>query len=136
MTILSHGPSGAPPAGCSGPRRALIVPGGGMRVAYQAGVRSEPYWNRAYEAVHVGRHYQPCHALLRSLTGSNVPNRWHTLKVNDFVSFMPFRKYLRTTHLMGMGDADGIIQKVFPHLGIDVTHINAARGMEGTLQRL
>ena len=31
-----------------------------------------------------------------------------------------------------MGDADGVINKVFPHLGVDIARINAAQGMQGT----
>ena len=134
MTILSHAPSGAPPAGYSGPRRALILAGGGMRVAYQAGVIRALLESGLCFAHADGTSGGIINLamLFSGLSPDQMCNRWRTLKVNDFVSFMPFRKYLRTTHLMGMGDADGIIQKVFPHLGIDVTHINAARGMEGT----
>ena len=34
--------------------------------------------------------------------------------------------------MLAMGDADGIINEIFPHLGIDVQKINTAQGMQGT----
>ena len=58
--------------------------------------------------------------------------RWATLDVKDFVSLLPIRRYLRGPSQLAYGDADGLVEKVFPHLGIDVERIRAARGMAGT----
>ena len=38
MTALEHIPAGAQLPAATGPKRSLILAGGGMRVAYQAGV--------------------------------------------------------------------------------------------------
>src|SRR5690606_4325638 len=58
--------------------------------------------------------------------------RWHTLRVRDFVSFLPPAKYLKAHSLKAMGDAEGLRDSVFPHLGIDMSAVRAAEGMEGT----
>lgn len=125
---------GSPPAGYQGPRRSLILAGGGMRVCYQAGVI------RALAEVGL------CFAhgdgtsggtinlamLFSGLSPAEMCERWRTLDVRDFVSLMPLKEYVNPFKMTAMGDADGIEQKVFPHLGIDVARINAATGMEGT----
>src|SRR5262245_27720883 len=59
-------------------------------------------------------------------------DRWRTLRVKDFVSFISPEKYLHALNLRAMGNADGITRRVFPHLGIDVDAIHAHQGMEGT----
>jgi len=124
----------SPPAGYTGPRRSLILAGGGMRVAYQAGVL------KALAEADLCFHHADGTSggtinlamLLSGLSPDAMCARWRTLKVRDFVSFMPFHQYLKAHNLLAMGDADGIVKKVFPHLGIDVDSINAAQGMEGT----
>jgi hypothetical protein len=69
---------------------------------------------------------------LSGLSPEEMCDRWRSLAVRDFVSFMPWREYLRATDMLAWGDADGIVQKVFPHLGIDVDRIRAAQDMTGT----
>jgi hypothetical protein len=59
-------------------------------------------------------------------------DRWRTLKINDAISPMPFSEYLKGQNMMAMCDADGIVNKMFPHLGIDLPKINAAQGMTAT----
>jgi predicted acylesterase/phospholipase RssA len=114
--------------------RSLILAGGGMRVAYQAGVI------RALSEA--GLDF--CHAdgtsggtinlamLLSGLSPDEMCSRWRTLQVRDFVSFLPIGKYLDLADLPAMGDARGIIDSVFPHLGIDIARINSASAMVGT----
>jgi hypothetical protein len=70
--------------------------------------------------------------LFSGLSAAQMCERWRTLNVQDFASPMPLEKYLKADELEAMGDADGIVRRVFPHLGIDVARIRAARGMEGT----
>ncbi len=118
----------------SGPRRSLILAGGGMRVAYQAGVL------RALEEegllfVHgdgTSGGTINLAMLLSGVTPAEMCERWRTLRVRDFVSFLPLRRYMHPSKLMGFGDADGIVRRVYPQLGIDVERIRAARGIEGT----
>jgi hypothetical protein len=58
--------------------------------------------------------------------------RWRTLDVQDFVSPLRIRTYLRSLDWPAFGGADGLVRKVYPHLGIDLARIRAARGIEGT----
>ncbi len=116
------------------PRRSLILAGGGMRVAYQAGaIRA------LAEAGLVFAHGDGTSGgiinlamILSGLSPAQMCERWRTLNVKDFVSLLPLESYLKNPGLPAMGDADGIRGKVFPHLGIDVERIRSCRDMEGT----
>ena len=105
-----------------------------MRVAYQAGVIRALVESGLCFAHADGTSGGTINLamLFSGLSPEQMCDRWQTLKVADFVSFMPLEQYLHASQLMGMGDADGIIDKVFPHLGIDISRINAAQGMDGT----
>lgn len=117
-----------------GPRRALLLAGGGMRVAWQAGVL------QAFDEAGLRfQHGDGCSGgtinlamLLSGLTPDDMCRRWRSLKVGDFVSLLPLRQYLKGWHTPALGDADGIVNKVFPHLGIDPARIRVAQGMAGT----
>jgi len=130
---LEHVPSLAAPEGAR-PRRSLILAGGGMRVAYQAGVL------RAFEEegltfFHADGTSGGTINLAMLLSGhspAEMCERWRTLNVREFVSLLPLRKYLRGLNWPAFGGASGITQRVYPHLGIDVDKIKAARGIEGT----
>ncbi len=124
----------SPPADFSGKRRSLVLAGGGIRVAYQAGVL------KALEEEGLHFHHGDGTSggtinlamLFSGLSPAEMCDRWRSLQIRDFVSFVPFYEYLNAADMMAMGDADGIVDKVFPHLGIDVEKINAATGMDGT----
>jgi len=115
-------------------KRSLILAGGGIRVSYQAGVL------RALEEEGLGFDHgdgtsggiMNLGMLLSGLSPQEMCDRWRELEISGFISPMPLSSYIKTTDRMGMGDADGIVEKVFPSLGIDVAKINAAQGMEGT----
>ncbi|HEX8180002.1 MAG TPA: patatin-like phospholipase family protein [Pyrinomonadaceae bacterium] len=134
MTAAPHRPKLAPPSADARPRRALILAGGGMRVAYHAGVL------RAF--AEAGLHFSHVDGtsggiinaamLLSGLSPTEMCERWRTFKVTDAFAPMRFTDYLHAEHLMAMCSADGVIEKMFPHLGIDVGRINAATGMTGT----
>ncbi len=116
------------------PRRALILAGGGMRVAYQAGViraLSEADFTFSHADGTSGGTINLA-MLLSGLTPLEMCDRWRTLQVQHFASAMPLPEYLKPTELLAVGDADGIIKNVFPHLGIDIAKVNAAKGMQGT----
>ncbi|WP_164017482.1 patatin-like phospholipase family protein [Pyxidicoccus trucidator] len=123
-----------PSAAASHRKRSLILAGGGMRVAWQAGAL------RALEDA--GLTFQHGDGtsggiinlamLLSGLSPKEMCDRWRTLRVKDFVSFVSPEQYLRAWKMEAMGDADGIVQRVFPHLGIDVAAIRAHAGMEGS----
>ena len=124
----------SPPEGYTGPKRSLILAGGGMRVAYQAGVL------KALDEAGICFHHADGTSggtinlamLFSGLSPDEMCARWRTLDLNDFVSLMPLREYFKGFNMMAMGDADGIVKKVFPHLGVEVAKINAAQGMQGT----
>jgi predicted patatin/cPLA2 family phospholipase len=129
-----HRPYLAPVEGYTGPKRSLILAGGGMRVAYQAGVV-----RALFEAGLSFGHADGTSGgvinlamLMSGLSPVEMCDRWRTLKVKDFVSYVPFEQYFRAHDMLAMGDADGIVNKVFPHLGVDIHKINSAQGVVGT----
>ena len=126
------GPTGYSPS--PGVQRSLILAGGGMRVSYQAGVA-----RALHEAGIQFSHGDGTSGgtmnlamMLSGLSPDDMCDRWRSLKVSDFVSWMPVEQYLKGPDIMAMGDADGIVNKVFPHLGISVEKIRGSQGMQGT----
>ncbi|MFP2925992.1 patatin-like phospholipase family protein [Pyxidicoccus sp. 3LG] len=130
-------PIPAPPStvvAADGRKRALILAGGGMRVAWQAGAL-----RALSDAGLTFQHGDGTSGgiinlamMLSGLSPKEMCDRWRTLRVKDFVSFVSPEKYLRAWKMEAMGDADGIVGSVFPHLGIDVDAIRTHQGMEGT----
>ncbi|CAN5709052.1 hypothetical protein BH23GEM7_BH23GEM7_06600 [soil metagenome] len=130
----AHVPWGAPPQGYSGPRRSLILSGGGIRLSYQAGVL------RALSETDLC--FAHCDAtsggainlamLLSGLSPAEMGERWRTLKLKDTLGLMPLKKYLNQRDAVAMGSADGFVRRAFPHLGIHIERVNAAQGMQGT----
>jgi predicted acylesterase/phospholipase RssA len=121
--------------GTSGePRRSLLLAGGGMRVAYQAGVMRalREAGLRFFHADGASGGTINLAMLFSGLSPEEMCRRWHTLRVRDFVSFLPPAKYLKAHSLKAMGDAGGLRDRVFPHLGIDMSAVRTAEGMEGT----
>ena len=57
---------------------------------------------------------------------------WRSLDIRDSFSFLPLGKYLKAHDLTAIGDADGFVKKVFPHLQIDIQRIHEAEGIDGT----
>jgi predicted acylesterase/phospholipase RssA len=130
---MEHVPALAAAEGAQ-PRRSLVLAGGGMRVAYQAGVL------RALEEAGLTFAHADGTSggtinlamLLSGRTPAEMCERWRTLNVHEFVSFLPLRKYLRSLSWPAFGGAEGLVRRVYPHLGVDVERIRAARGIEGT----
>ena len=126
--------SGSPPADYNGPKRSLILAGGGMRVAYQAGVIKAlfEYGLCFHHADGTSGGTMNLAMLMSGLSADEMCERWRTVDVKKFVSMLPFEDYLKLAKVKAFGDADGIINDVFPHLGIDVPKIRRAEGMSGT----
>jgi len=108
-----------------GPKRSLILAGGGMRVAYQAGVLVA-----LEESGIIFNHVDGTSggifntAMLASgLSPKEIAYRWRTLQVKHFISGRKFKDYFKPFSLTGYADADNIRKKVFPHLGIDLHQI-------------
>ena len=131
---LRHKIYGAPSEKASSPKRSLVLAGGGMRVAYQAGV-IRALIESGLSFSHVdGTSGGTINLamLLSGLSPVDMCDRWRNLNIKNFVSLMPLKHYLKTPNLLALGDADGIIKDIFPHLGIDVAKINQAEGLQGT----
>jgi len=130
----SHRPAIAPEEGYAGPRRALILAGGGIRVAYQGGV-VQALHEAGLRFVHAdgaSGGILNLAMLCSGLSPEEVCRRWRTLDPKDSISLLPLRHYLRPHALPAMGDADGLVNKAFPRLGIDADRINAIDGMIAT----
>lgn len=135
MSAAAHVPIAAPEPHHGGPRRSLVLAGGGMRVAYQAGVVRALLEEglRFDHADGTSGGTMNLAMLLSGLSAEDMCERWRTLDARDFVGLLPLRMYARgPADLPALGGAEGVVRRVFPHLGIDVDRIRAADGMEGT----
>ena len=115
--------------------KSLVLAGGGMRVAWQAGVVLALH-ESGLRFEHVdgtsGGVFTTA-ALLSGVEPLDLCERWASIDVQDFASLLPLREYLGgPTNLPALGDADGLVHKVFPHLGIDVDLLRKADGVVGT----
>lgn len=115
-------------------RRALILPGGGMRVAYQAGALKalHDHGLRFSFADGASGGTMNLAALLSGVTPDDLCRRWRTLEVKGFVSPRPLAAYLRFPAMGAFGDFDGIRGRVFPHLGIDLDRLRRAQSVRAT----
>jgi predicted acylesterase/phospholipase RssA len=115
-------------------RRSLVLAGGGMRVAYQAGVLV------ALDQAGIKFHHVDgtsggtinLSMVLSGLPVAEICERWRTLNQRGFATPLPLRQYVRSPHWPGLGGGAGLRDQVFPHLGIDPTAIRAAEGVIGT----
>ncbi len=115
-------------------KRSLILAGGGMRVAYQAGA-IKALLDSGLTFHHIdgtSGGIMNAAMMLSGLNPDEMCRRWRTLKVKDFVSLLPIHEYIKGPAARAMGDADGVIEKVFPHLGIDCEAIRAQNAVRGT----
>jgi hypothetical protein len=115
-------------------RHALILPGGGMRVAYQAGALKALYDRglRFSYADGASGGTMNLAALLSGVTPDDLCRRWRTLNVMGFVTPRAWSAYLRFPAMGAFGDFGGIRDKVFPHLGIDVEKVRRAKSVRAT----
>ncbi len=110
--------------------RSLVLAGGGMRVAWQAGVmRALEEEGLAFDHVDgTSGGILTAAMILSDIDGVEMCRRWRGLAASAFGSALPFMDYLKGPwSLPALGDADGIIQKVFPALGIDAEKIRTSR---------
>ncbi len=117
-----------------GHRRSLVLAGGGMRVAYQAGVLAalREAGLRFHHADGASGGTINLSMLLAGQSTDEMCERWRSLNPRHFSAPLPWAEYLRSPHWPGLGGGTGIRDKVFPHLGIDPQRIRAADGMTGT----
>ncbi|UZN04648.1 patatin-like phospholipase family protein [Cellulomonas sp. S1-8] len=103
--------------------RSLVLAGGGMRVAWQAGVllalEEDGLTFDHVDGTSGGILTAAAH--LSGVGAADLCRRWRDVDVRDFGSALPLRDYLRGPwNLPAIGDADGMVQRVMPALGIDV----------------
>ena len=124
----------APPAGYAGPRRSLVLSGGGMRLSYQAGVlralQEEGLVFSHVDATSGGA--MNAAMLLSGLTPQQMCDRWRTLDMKRTISLMPLHSYLSQRDAVAMGSADAFIRYAYPHLGIDLAKVRAQKDVQGT----
>ena len=138
MTIetpqAAHTPQGAANDAENFPQRALILPGGGLRLSYAAGALQEIFAHDLLFQHMDGTSGGSLNLamLLSGLDADEICTRWRSLNMFDTISFMPIKDCLSTKDFKGTSSSKGFRDKVYPHLGIDFVKIRAATGVQGT----
>ena len=113
------------------PRRALVLPGGGLRLSYQVGILM------ALEEAGLGFQLMDgtsggslnLSMLLSGQRPAEMARRWRSLRLHDTVSFLPLKDYLLGGPLDALADGRGFRDKVLPQLGINFERIRSAQGV-------
>jgi predicted acylesterase/phospholipase RssA len=131
---VTHQPALAAGGDGTGPRRSLLFAGGGMRVAYQAGVALALHEAgvRFHHADGTSGGAFNLSMVMSGLTPAEACARWRALDVRKFASLSPLRRVLRGPPYPALADATGIRDRVLPALGADPERIRAAQGIDGT----
>jgi predicted acylesterase/phospholipase RssA len=115
-------------------KRSLVLAGGGLRLAYHAGVLKA-----LEEEGIVFSHVDGTSggifgtAMMASgLSPSESARRWRKLNLQGFMRALPFSNYLGMHKLAAMGSASGIRKKIFPALGIDAGKIRVQTAFDAT----
>ena len=118
-------------------KRSLVLAGGAMRVAWQAGVVRA----LAEEGLHFDHVDGTSGGILTAgMLLSGVPpedmcRNWSGVNVTDFGSALPLGDYVKGPwSLPAIGDADGLLGKVFPALGIDDGEIRRRAALPGAVE--
>lgn len=115
-------------------KRSLVLAGGGVRLAYQAGaiiaLQEEGLTFNHIDGTSGGIFGT---AMLASgVSPVEAAERWRNLRLKGFISAMPLKHYVKPSRLPAMGSSEGIRKKVFPALGIDINKINANTAFDAT----
>jgi len=136
MSTATHIPQGAANGeqGAPGIKRALILPGGGLRLSYAAGVMDEIFSRSLKFHLMDGTSGGSLNLamLLSGLSTNEICERWRSLNMMDTISFGSLKDCLSDPSFVAAGSAQGFRAKVFPHLGIDIGKIRAAEGVQAT----
>ncbi|MES2797001.1 MAG: patatin-like phospholipase family protein [Bacteroidota bacterium] len=114
--------------------RSLVLAGGGVRLAYHAGV-IKALEEEKISFNHVDGTSGGIFNTAMLASGQNpdeIMSRWRKLNVFNFMSPTPLFNYLKLGRINAFGDADGIREKVFPTLGIDLAKINQNNRFKAT----
>ncbi|MET9435825.1 patatin-like phospholipase family protein [Streptomyces sp. NPDC006551] len=110
-------------------KRSLVLAGGGMRVAWQTGVvRALREHGIGFDHVDgTSGGIMTAGMLLSGQDPAEMGRRWSTLNVRDFSSLPPLTDYLKGPWaLPALGDAEGMVRKVLPALGVDAQAVRAS----------
>lgn len=110
-------------------KKSLILAGGGVRLAYHAGVL------KALEEHHISFNHIDATSggifgaamLASGISAEEAGQRWRDLKLKNFLSGLPLKYYLSQRTLPALGANKTMRTKIFPALGIDVQKINQFR---------
>lgn len=118
-------------------KRSLVLAGGGMRVAWQAGVVRA----LAEEGLHFDHvdgtsgGILTAGMLLSGVSPEQMCRNWSGVNVKDFGSALPLGDYVKGPwSLPAIGDADGLLGKVFPALGIDDGEVRRRAALPGAVE--
>ena len=113
---------------------SLILAGGGVRLAYHAGVLKA-----LEEEGLVFKHVDGTSggifgtAMMASgISPTEAAKRWRELKLRGFMAMLPLKSYFSRHNLSAIGSASGIRKKIFPALGIDLKKINSLTAFDAT----
>lgn len=134
MTAQTHTPQGAAGNNNLLPKRALVLPGGGLRLSYAAGAMAEIFAHDLKFQHMDGTSGGSLNLamLLSGLDIEEICQRWRTLKMRDTLSLLPLKNYICWNHFVALGSARGFREKVYPHLGVNFDKIRAAQGLQAT----
>lgn len=117
-------------------KRSLVLAGGGMRVAWQAGVvRALAEEGLTFDHVDgTSGGILTAGMMLSGVSPEDMCSNWSGVNVKDFGSALPLGDYLKGPwSLPAIGDADGLLNKVFPALGIDAVEIRRRAAEPGAV---
>lgn len=120
--------------GNNGNKRALILPGGGLRLSYAAGVLAEMTVHDLQFGFMDGTSGGSLNLamLLSGLTPDDICERWTTLNMLDTISFPNIIDLIRDHGFVAAGDSTSFREKVFPHMGIDFGKIRTVQGVNAS----
>ncbi len=115
-------------------KRSLILAGGGVRLAYHAGVL-KALEEEGLSFNHVdgtsGGIFGTA-MLASGITTVEAGKRWRNLKLRGFMGILPLKDYAREKSLQLFNGAEGIRGEIFPSLGIDINRINSNKDFLAT----
>jgi predicted acylesterase/phospholipase RssA len=105
--------------------RSLVLAGGGVRLAYHAGVliALEEAGVRFSHVDGTSGGIFGTAMLASGITPRQAAARWRGLKLRGFMRMLPLKEYLSFRKLRAIGGSRGIREEIFPSLGIDVEAI-------------
>lgn len=136
MTDNSHIPQGAVTDNSGETsKRALILPGGGLRLSYAAGALAEIFAQNIQFDYMDGTSGGSLNLamLLSGLTIEEICERWRSFNtLMDTVSFSPLWELVHQKGFVAASSSTALREKGFPDLGIDFDKIRAAVGIQAT----